>query len=160
MIDERYTLFLFVLRSTAHGEEEAPKKYHTSTNPKLCVPPISEPPDTKAQAYSLPGSENQVRRDRGYLLFPSAKSECVSAGRRSADVLTDVKRLTPDTHISWEIRFPASIRYAEGADEAGVDRLEIPCFMSGMRNRKMGRERKCYTMGTRVNSSDYEMIKG
>lgn len=54
---------------------------------------------------------------------------------------TEERRLTPETHMNCVIRFPAKTRKEDVADP--FERLEKPCLMSGTRNKKMGRERKC-----------------
>lgn len=58
---------------------------------------------------------------------------------------TDESLLTPETQMSWDTRFAPKIRNEVAVEEVEVplERLEIPCFMSGMRNRKIGSERKC-----------------
>lgn len=56
--------------------------------------------------------------------------------------------------MSWEIKLPPKIRNETRAERAEasfpLERLQKPCLMSGMRNKKMGRERKCLRNVKRV----------
>lgn len=60
--------------------------------------------------------------------------------------LTDDNRFTPETQINCETRFTANIRYEAAAGDVDVasERLEMPCLISGMRNKNIGSDKKCY----------------
>jgi hypothetical protein len=56
--------------------------------------------------------------------------------------LTEESLLTPDTHISWVIRFPARIM-PEYVNDC-VERLLSPCLMSRIKNKNIGNDKKCW----------------
>jgi hypothetical protein len=117
------------LRSTDSKQHTA-TKYHAGANAQLEVPLVSEPPYTEAEANGLAHSENDVRRNRGHLLFDAINPGSIYfGGLKMLRKRTEESLFTPETQTSCEHRFSPSISQDAVAEVplAESDRLWRPC---------------------------------